>query len=111
MSSLVHMLAEAQRRIAAHPRVVAALISALAAEGRRFAATDEGRRCRAALLRSARLHRAQLVWDAFGLDRFARAATGFTPRDWIDLFAAAGASDSVEAALGELLVAGAEQRR
>jgi hypothetical protein len=102
-ASLVTLLRDAQRSIAEHPRVTAAVISAFVAEGRRFAATDEGRRCRQALLRSERFHRAQLLWDAFGLDRFAKAQTQFSPLGWVRTFVAATASDALESALSKLL--------
>jgi hypothetical protein len=96
-------LVEAER-----PRV-AALVSALAADGRDFAATAEGQRWRDLLERSDFLPRARLLWDALGLGGLAGApvSAGPPPSRVVQVLAEVAGSPRLEALLATLPLLGA----
>ena len=102
--SLTQLLGRALRVLRDHPRATRAVIGAFAAEGRRFAATPEGRVWKAALSASPELHRVRVVWDAFGLGRHTGAETELAPMDWLRLASAIRSAPDLEASLSRLLV-------
>lgn len=57
------LLLELRRALWRHPAAAQALFSALVAEGRRFAVTDDGRRWAERLERSDVLDQVRVVWD------------------------------------------------
>lgn len=65
----VEILQEAQLAMLRHPAAAQAAFRALIAEGRRFAATAEGRRWKARLARSELVRRGRAMWEssAFGM--------------------------------------------
>lgn len=97
-------LRELQALITRHPRVTRAIVAAFAAEGRAYARTAEGRRLRQALARSPAVQRLRTLWDAFGLERYARAASSVTPGRWVGVLAAAAQSAALEEILSRLLL-------
>ena len=103
-SVVLDLLREARRLIERHPRVVQAVLCAFIAEGRRFAATPHGRELRRDLVRSERLRRARLIWEAFGLDRQSNGGTSFEPTRWIGTLVAATASEHLEELIARLML-------
>ena len=76
-----------------HPVATQAIVSALVAEGRRFAETPEGRRWSARLARSELVRRGQILWEGSGLALFDDDAGAVLPSALLDcaLGALAGA--------------------
>jgi hypothetical protein len=107
---LEQLLRRVERLIARDPVVARSLIGALVAEGRRFAATPDGRRWQASLARSPLVRQGRLVWQAAGLNRltatFDRPA--LLPSDWLRLTADALTSANLEAVLSRCLLEEAE---
>ena len=103
---LEQLLRRVERLIARDPVVARSLIGALVAEGRRFAATPEGRRWQASLAGSPLVRQGRLVWQAAGLNRltatFDRPA--LLPSDWLRLAADALTSANLEAVLSRCLL-------
>lgn len=95
-------LREVQELVLRHPIAMRAAVSALVAEGRRFAETAEGAALRAQLEHSELVRRARLVWQMASHSILSElepgdAAAGGLPTAWLDgLFsAAAGDPDRV----------------
>jgi hypothetical protein len=67
-----------------HPIAVQAAFAALAAEGRRFAATPEGARCKEDLAASELFDRVRLVWRSLGMHAFVEQPTEILPSFFLD---------------------------
>ena len=77
-----------------HPLAAQAAVSALIAEGRRFAVTPEGARWRDALVHSTLLHRARLAWETTTLVMLQEEPPDVLPTAYLDaLFMMAGSRD------------------
>lgn len=95
------IVTRARRAVLAHPAAAQALFEAFVAEGRRFAATPEGRRWRTELAGSELIRRARLVCEACALSASGeRAAT--TPSDLLDAVALAMSVEGLEPVLSSL---------
>lgn len=105
---LLVLLGQLRGAIAAERPKVAALVSALAADGRAFAATPEGRRWRELLERSDFLPRARLLWDALGLGGLADIAPdGPLPSQLVRVLTDVARSPRLETLLATLPLLGA----
>jgi hypothetical protein len=105
---LLVLLGQVRTAIATERPRVATLISALAADGRAFATTPEGRRWRELLERSDFLPRARLLWDALGLGGLADTAPdGPLPSELVRVLADVAASPRLETLLATLPLLGA----
>lgn len=104
---LSSVISRVRRAVLAHPVAAQALFEAFVAEGRRFAATPEGRRWRAELAGSDLIRRARLVCEACALSACGeRAAT--TPSDLLDAVALAMSVEGLEPVLSSLSGPGEE---
>lgn len=100
---LLGLLGRLRTVVAENRPVVGALVAALAADGRAFAATPEGRRWRELLERSELLPRARLLWDTLGIGGTAGVAVaGPPPSEILRILAAAAASPRLETLLAAL---------
>lgn len=90
--AIVGLLGRLQRAALVHPEAARSLFASLAREGELFAETDEGRRWKDLLARSALLERALLVWQAATLWITETPAETVTPSAVVDAVAAAAAS-------------------
>jgi hypothetical protein len=91
---LLRVLADAHRALLQHPIAAKAAHAALAAEGRRFAATDEGARLKERLTRSREVQRAALLWRALTMGMLGDDDEAVLPSTWLDnLMCAAGRHD------------------
>ena len=88
-----------------YPAAAKVIAGALVVEGRRFAATDEGKRWRSALAASELVRRGRLLWYVGGLDELVaeRDETGAGVSDWIALMADALVRSDLEALLNQRL--------
>ena len=95
----------AQRLLRRHPVAAKLIAGALVAEGRRFAATDEGRRWRSELAASELVRRGRLLWYVGGLDELIADTdeTGAGVSDWLALVADALVRTDLEALLNRRL--------
>jgi hypothetical protein len=104
--SIVELLRELQRAVLVHPEAARALFKALAAEGRVFAETAEGRHWQERVLESALLERALLVWQSATLWLSEEPDDGTTPSAVIDAVAAAARSPERDLLLEQLFRGG-----
>jgi hypothetical protein len=98
------LLWEAGKLLTRHPRVTRAVVSAFVAEGRAFAETADGQRLREQLMASPEVRRARLLWDSFGLDRFAHPRAGFSPSWWLRMLRVTTASPRLEELLSRIFL-------
>jgi hypothetical protein len=107
---LEQLLGRVERLLARDPVAARALIGALVAEGRRFAATPEGRHWQAILARSPLVRQGRVVWQAAGLNRLTANVDHRTllPSDWLRLAADVLANANLEAVLSRRLLEEAE---
>ncbi len=96
---LVHTVMDWARR---HPDATRTLVHSLVAEGRRFAATPDGRSWVETLRDSESVRRGRILWQVCGLDAFVGGQPGLVPSDWLRLVAATLESADVEALLSSL---------
>ncbi len=89
-------LREAQRIIFKYPIVSQAVIAALAAEGRRFSETDEGRLWRARLSRSDLYRRGREIWYLGTSGVFGEKSTGVLPSAMVEAFVQAASRLDIE---------------
>lgn len=92
------ILERARRAVLAHPIAAQALFEAFVADGRRFAATAEGRRWRAELAGSELIRRARFVCEACALSAYGDHVTT-TPSDLLDAVVLAVGVEGLESIL------------
>jgi hypothetical protein len=81
----IAVLSRAQMLLAKHPFAAQAAFSALVAEGRRFAQTEEGRALREALISSDTLYRARRVWESTTLNMLEEDPRATLPTAFLDV--------------------------
>jgi hypothetical protein len=81
-----------------HPIAAQAAFSALVAEGRRFAATQEGRAWATALAASPLMRHASELWGALGLDMLEEDPNTVLPSAWLDALLRSAESPNLAAA-------------
>ncbi|MGE5185786.1 MAG: hypothetical protein ACM31C_27185 [Acidobacteriota bacterium] len=99
---LAALLAELRWLVLKHPLAARSAVRALVAEGRRFAATDEGERWRRRLAGSELVRRGQVVWEAGTMNALDGEA-GTLPTELIDAFCYATTRGDLEPALSRAL--------
>jgi len=95
----------AQRLLERYPAAAKIMASALVVEGRRFAATDEGKRWCSALAASELVRRGRLLWYVGGLDELVADTdeSGASVSDWLAQVAYALVRTDLEALLNRRL--------
>ncbi len=101
---LPRLLRQGQELLLRHPRAAMKLASALVAEGKRFAQTDEGRLWQEQLAANVLIKKGHLVWQAYGLDALLADEPGPLPSDWLDLLLDAIGEADIEQVLARLMV-------
>ena len=96
------LLAELRWIVLKHPLAARAAARALIAEGRKFAATEDGARWRRRLAGSELVRRGQVVWEA-GTMNALDDGDGTLPTDLIDAFCYAATRRDLEPALSRAL--------
>jgi hypothetical protein len=102
---LLDRLRRAQRVLADHPVAARAAISALIAEGRRFAVTPEGQRWQAALVDSPLVRRGRAVWEALRLPLLAVNDASAPPSSHVETFLDVLEAPALEPLLARLFAA------
>lgn len=100
---VVRILREGQFLILRHPVAAQAALRALVAEGRRFAATETGRRWKDRLARSELLRRGRMVWQGSVLNMLEEDSDSPLPSAFLDALLAATASADLPDLLSRLL--------
>lgn len=85
-----------------HPIAVQAAFAALAAEGRRFAETPEGARCKEDLAASELFDRVRLIWRSLGMHAFVEQPTEILPSFFLDGAIRAAFLDKLEPLLSSI---------
>jgi hypothetical protein len=95
----------AQSLVRRYPAMARAVATALVAEGRRFAGTDEGRQWRSVLADSELVRRGRMLWYVGGLDELVSDAgePSALPSDWLKVAADALVRADLEALLSRRL--------
>jgi hypothetical protein len=101
--AILALLRELQRALLLHPEAGQALYASLAQEGRLFGQTEDGRRWRERIERSALLERALLVWQNAAMWMTEEARDSGAPSALIDAVAAAAMSPRRDSLLERLL--------
>lgn len=96
------VLARLHAAMLQHPIATQAIVSALVAEGRRFAETPEGRRWSARLSRSELVRQGQILWEGSGLALFDEDPDAVLPSALVDCALGALAGDDVMGLLDKL---------
>lgn len=92
------LLHRARRLLLQHPIAAQAAFCALVAEGRRFAATPEGRQWAAALATSPLIRHASELWGALGLDMLEEDPDTVVPSAWLEALVRGAQSPNLTAA-------------
>lgn len=95
-----------QRAILQHPVAARAIVTALRAEGRVYAATPDGQRWAAALRRSPLVAQARFAFDAATLRALEGEPGEALPSAMVDALVQAGASGDVESLLAQVFALG-----
>ena len=95
------LLVELRWLIMKHPIAARAAFRSLAAEGRRFAATDDGTRWRRRLEASPLIRRGAAVWEAATLNMLDEDGSRALPTQLIDAFCHAAARSDLQPVLAE----------
>ena len=98
-----------QRTLLKHPVACQAAFTALMAEGRRFAGTDEGRMWRDRLVNSSLLHGARLIFDLATLGMLEERPNGELPSNYLDALFMAASSSDLDALLNRLFWSGDDE--
>lgn len=85
-----------------HPLAARALVSALAAEGRRFAATEDGAALRARLLGSRLIRRGSLLWNSLTMGLIDGTEPSALPSAYIDRLVELGQHPDLERILNAM---------
>ena len=96
------LLAELRWIVLKHPLAARAAVRALIAEGRKFAATEDGARWHRRLAGSELVRRGQVVWEA-GTMNALDDGDGTLPTDLIDAFCYAATRRDLEPAVSRAL--------
>jgi len=94
------LLHRARLLLLQHPTAAQAAFSALVAEGRKFAATPEGRSQAVALASSPLIRHATELWGALGLDMLEEDPDTVVPSAWLEALVRGAQSPNL-AAVGE----------
>jgi hypothetical protein len=105
------LLRSLQRALLTHPVAGQALFTALVSEGRRFAATAEGRVWHQRLVNSALLQQARLVFDLATLGMLEEREGGSLPSSYLDALFMVAASGDTDALLSRLFWTGQDKDR
>jgi hypothetical protein len=100
--ALVALLREAQFLLLKHPIAAQAAFAALVAEGRRFAATPEGRAWHERLARAPLVRRGRVLWESSVLGLLEETPAGLLPTALLDAVVGAAARDDLPALLARL---------
>jgi hypothetical protein len=103
---LAYLLRELQLVLLKYPRAAQAAVRALTAEGRRFAATEEGRRWRERLAGSSLVRHGQVLWNGTALDLFDAQEDRVLPSAYLDAIIGALASGDLQNLLRSAAVLG-----
>lgn len=104
---LIDIVQRAYRILLEHPVAAKIAYTALAEQGRAFAATPEGAELRARLVRSRRLRRASLVWRSLTMGMLDDQDPGELPATYLDNLLRAVDRADLEQLLGRLHLRGA----
>jgi hypothetical protein len=104
---LVHQL---QRALLTHPVACQAAFTALMAEGRRFAETNEGRAWRDRLVGSGLLQQVRLVFDLTTLSLLEEGTSAGLPSSYLDALFMIASSGDTDAVLNKVFWNGSEER-
>lgn len=104
---LDRILREAQMLLLRHPLAAQALVRAFVAEGRRYGATDEGRRLRETIADSELIRRGRVLWEVGTLNLLEEQAPSTLPGRLLDAFIEQTAADDLEGDLIRLFGYGA----
>lgn len=105
-----HVLRRYERTYSRYPLAAAAAVRSLIAEGRRYAATSEGKAMKNSLARSPAVRRGRLIWDACGLDVLADSSTKELAGELVERFLSALSDGGIERALSQLLLSRTQER-
>jgi hypothetical protein len=100
---LSRLLTELRWLTLRHPIAARHAVRALIAEGRRFAATDEGRAWKQRLAGSELVHRGQLIWDVGTWGSLDGDHEHLLPTEVIDVLSRASARRDLETAVARRL--------
>lgn len=100
------LLRRAQIALLVHPAASQAAFRALVAEGRRYAATDEGRRWRERLAESPLVKRASYVFEVLSMNVLTEDEDAVLPTQLIDAVVQAALLPDMEPALSTLFEGG-----
>jgi hypothetical protein len=81
---VVAALRALERTIFKYPMAIQAAFSALAAEGRRYAKTEEGAEWRSKLAGAYSMGRARMVWEVLSLSAFTEEHTAALPSVFVE---------------------------
>lgn len=83
---IVELLGEVRRSMLAHPATARAIVAFLAAEGRRFLDTEDGRRTYAGMVSSPEVETLRTVWEKVTLNLLDdESDDGPIPEAWVEL--------------------------
>mgnify|MGYP000063545447 CR=1 FL=1 len=105
-----HILQRYERIYSRYPLATAAAVRSLIAEGRKYAATSEGKAVKNSLARAPAVRRGRLIWDACGLDVLADSSTKELAGELVDRFLSALGDEGIERALSRLLLSRTRER-
>ena len=106
----VELLRGLQRALLTHPVAAQAIFTALLAEGRRFAGTQEGRLWIERLRSSALLQQVRHVFDLSTLNLLEEEPAGTLPSGYLDALFMVAAGGEGDALLDRLFWGGAEEK-
>jgi len=96
---LAHLLVELRWLVLKHPIAARAIVRALREEGRRFAATPDGKAWSVRLAGSELIRRGQLVWNVGTAGALDHDDNRMLPSELVDAFARASARRDLESAI------------
>jgi len=102
------LLRRAQLALIQHPVAAQSIIRSLVAEGRRFAATDEGAVLKDQLASSELVQRGRAVWEGLSLNMFTPDDRVAVPSVLVDAVLGAATRDDLERVLSRLFTEGQE---
>jgi hypothetical protein len=94
--TLARLLREAQFLLLKHPAAAQAAFAALVAEGRRFAATPEGRRWHERLAGSPFVRRGRVLWESSVLGMLEETPVGLLPTALLDAIVGATGREDLQ---------------
>jgi hypothetical protein len=106
-AGVLRVLREAQYVLLKHPVAAQAAFSALVAEGRRFAATPEGREWSERLAGSELMRQGRMVWEVATLKILEESSPHVLPSAYVEALVKASGSRELESLLSRLFLEGA----